>query len=68
MHRCYSYFVNKRPLWVYIVGVLVALGIVNYVSYLTGGAAKLHTSSLVSYGFILGLIAMYIAVHLYRWR
>ena len=59
---------NKRPLWVYVIGVLVALGIVNYIAWLTGGAAKLNTSMLVSAGFLLGMLAIYIAVHLYRWK
>ena len=59
---------KKRPLWAYVVGVIVALGIVNYIAWLTGGDAKLQTSELVSMGFLLGMLAMYIAVHLYTWK
>jgi len=59
---------KKRPLWVYVVGVFIALGIVNYLAWITGGAAKFHTSMLVSSGFLLGMLAMYIAVHLYSWK
>ena len=59
---------NKRPLYVYVIGVGVALVVVNYIAWLTGGDTKLHTSELVSVGFLLGMLAMYIAVHLYRWK
>jgi hypothetical protein len=54
---------DKRPLWLYVIGVVIALAAVNYLAWLTGGAAKLYTSELVSVGFLLGLLAMYIAVH-----
>ena len=59
---------KKRPLSTYVIGVLIALVIVNYIAWLTGGVAKLQTSGLVSIGFLLGMLAMYIAVHLYRWK
>ena len=59
---------EKRPLWLYVVVVIIALAIVNYIALLTGGDTKLHTSELVSLGFLLGMLAMYIAVHLYRWK
>ena len=52
----------------YVVGVIVALAVVNYIAWLTGGDTKLHTSELVSTGFLLGMLAMYIAAHLYRWK
>jgi hypothetical protein len=56
----------KRPLWIYIFGVIVALAIVNYLAWLVDSTATLHVSLLVSGGFLLGMLAMYIAVHLYR--
>ena len=52
----------------YIIGVIIVLTIVNYIAWLTGGDTKLHTSELVSFGFLLGMLAMYIAVHLYTWK
>jgi len=59
---------KKRPLWVYVIGVIVALAVVNYIAWLTGADTKLHMSELVSVGFLLGMLAMYIAVHLYQWK
>jgi hypothetical protein len=59
---------QKRPLSVYVIGVIIALAIVNYMAWLTGGEAKLRVSELVSCGFLLGMLAMYVAVHLYRWK
>ena len=59
---------KKRPLWLYVVGVIIALVIVNFISWMIGGAARLHTVELVSVEFLLGMLAMYIAVHLYRWE
>ncbi len=59
---------KKKSLWVYVVGVLIALVIVNILAWLTGGDTKFHTSALVSIGFLMGMLAMYIAVHLYRYK
>jgi hypothetical protein len=59
---------KKRPLRLYIVGVIIALGVVNYIAWLVDATATFHASLLVSGGFLLGLMAMYIAVHLYRWK
>ena len=59
---------KRRPLWLYVVSVIVALAIVNYMSWSLGGATRLLTVALVSLGFFLGMLAMYIAVHLYRWK
>jgi len=59
---------NKRPLYVYVIGVGVALILVNYLAWLVDSTAALHTSLMVSGGFLLGMLAMYIAVHLYKWK
>lgn len=59
---------RKRPLWVYVIGVVVVLAVVNYAAWLVDSAATFNTALTFSGGFLLGLLAMYIAVHLYRWK
>jgi hypothetical protein len=63
-----AFGLRKRPLYVYVIGVVVALVVVNYISWLIGGQTRLYMVELVSCGFLLGMLAMYIAVHLYRWK
>jgi len=38
------------------------------VFWFSGDTARFHTSALVSAGFLLGMLAMYIAVHMYSWK
>jgi 4-hydroxybenzoate polyprenyltransferase len=59
---------KKYPLGLYIVGVIVVLAIINYIAWSVGGEAKLKSFELLSAGFLLGMLAMYIAVHVYRWK
>lgn len=49
---------KQYPLWVYVIGVLVVLTLINLFAHLL----------LFSAGFLLGMLAMYIAVHLYKWK
>ena len=58
----------KKPLWIYVLGVVIALAIVNYLAWIVDSTSALHTSLLISGGFLLGMLAMYIAVHLYRYK
>jgi hypothetical protein len=59
---------KKYPLSLYVVGVIIVLVIVNYLSWFVGGEARLKSFELFSSGFLLGMLAMYIAVHIYRWK
>lgn len=57
--------IKRFPLWVYVVATVVAWAIVLFaVSQLR--PAELTTVFGVGAGFYLGLLAMYIAVHVYR--
>jgi hypothetical protein len=59
---------NKRPLYVYIIGVAVVwLAILCAAWFLAGGV---HFSGALALCFMfgLGMLAMYIAVHIYRWK
>ena len=59
---------NKRPLYVYVIGVIVAWAIVLISSWFGVIWAPFHDVVAVCVGFALGMLAMYIAVHLYRWK
>ncbi len=52
---------KQISLWVYVVGVIVVLGIVNLL-------VVSSSIAVFSGGFLLGMLAMYIAVHLYKWK
>ncbi len=51
---------------VHVAGAIVALAIVNYVSWLTSGVIFGNVASM-SIGFLLGMLAMSIAARVYRW-
>jgi hypothetical protein len=59
---------KRFPLYLYVIGVIIVLLLINYIAWLVGGAAKLESFELLSGGFLLGMLAMYIAVHIYRWK
>lgn len=59
---------KKRPLNRYVIGVIVVLIIVNIISWFIGGEERAQMVSHVSIGFLLGMLAMYIAVHMYKWK
>jgi high-affinity Fe2+/Pb2+ permease len=59
---------NKRPLYIYVVAVAVVWAILLYIA-LSFGSGRLHTyAAPVCAGFFLGMLAMYIAVHVYKWK
>lgn len=59
---------KKYPLGLYVVGVIIVLVFGNYIAWYVGGDAKLRSFELHSLSFLLGMLAMYIGVHLYRWK
>ena len=59
---------EKSPLSHYVIAVVIVLALVNCLHWYLGGEARLKTVGSFSIGFMLGMLAMYIAVHLYRWK
>jgi len=59
---------KKYPLGLYVIGVIIALALINYIAWSVGGVTKLESFALHSGSFLLGMLAMYIAVHIYRWK
>jgi hypothetical protein len=59
---------NKKPLYVYVIAVAVVWAILLSVAW-SLGSGRFHTyAAPVCAGFFLGMLAMYIAVHLYKWK
>lgn len=58
----------RPPLTRYVVGVLIAWAIVLCLARFIGGEERFTTVALLCTGFFLGMLAMYIAVHLYKWQ
>jgi hypothetical protein len=58
---------NKRPLYVYVIATAIVWAL------LLGGVwflatPRFHDILTVCGGFFIGMLAMYIAVHVYRWK
>lgn len=52
---------KKRPLWFYVIAVIVVLAVLNFL-------AVSRDIEAVSGGILIGMLAMYIAVHFYKWK
>ncbi len=59
---------NKKSLLWYVVGVIVVMVVVLCIRWLIGGEPSVQTIEIFCAGFLLGMLGMYIAVHLYRWK
>ena len=57
---------NRFPLIVYVIGVAVVWAVILGVTWFIGSPAQFSTFARVGLGFALGMLAMYIAVHVYR--
>jgi hypothetical protein len=62
----WRHWVKRVPLIVYVIGVAIAWAVVLGLSWFIGGPARFNTFILVCLGFWLGMLAMYIAVHVYK--
>ena len=57
---------KRLPLIVYVIGVAIAWAVVLGLAWFIGGLAQFSTFALVCVGFALGMLSMYIAVHVYK--
>ncbi len=57
---------NRAPLIVYVIAVAVVWAVILGVLWFLGDIARFQTFALVCTGFALGMLAMYIAVHVYK--
>ena len=57
---------DKAPLSRYVVGVVLVLAVVVSAVWLFGGTAKAAKLAHFAAAFLLGMAAMYIAMHVYK--
>ena len=57
---------NRFPLIIYVIGVAVVWAVILGAMWFLGDIARFQTFALICLGFALGMIAMYIAVHVYK--
>jgi uncharacterized membrane protein len=59
---------TKPPLTRFVIGVLVVLAIILCFRWFIGGRPFFSTVAIFCAGYLIGMLAMYIAVHLYSWK
>jgi hypothetical protein len=59
---------TKPPLTRYVIGVLIVWAIILCSAWFMRGRKNFRTLALFCAGFLIGMLAMYIAVHLYTWQ
>jgi peptidoglycan/LPS O-acetylase OafA/YrhL len=58
--------IKRFPLIVYVIAVAVVWAVLLATMWFLGDIARFQTFALICLGFALGMIAMYIAVHVYK--
>jgi peptidoglycan/LPS O-acetylase OafA/YrhL len=58
--------IKRFPLIVYVIAVAVVWAVLLAAMWFSGDIARFQTFALICLGFALGMIAMYIAVHVYK--
>lgn len=56
----------KRPLYIYVTAVAIVWASILGSMWFLDRTTSLHTLTLMCLGFALGMLAMYIAMHVYR--
>lgn len=57
---------HKQPLKVYVIGVIIVWVFALCAAWFIGGSTRFTTFALVCLGFLLGMLAMFIAMHVYK--
>jgi len=58
----------KHPLSQYLIAVAVVWIVILCVAWFTGGEQRFKPLAMVFGGFVIGMVAMYIAMHVYSWK
>lgn len=56
-----------KPLTNYIIAVTVVWAVILLVTWFLDGGARFKTFALICSGFAIGMLAMFIAMHVYKW-
>jgi len=59
---------GKTSLVVYVIAVVIVWAIILSVLWFTGNRPLFNKLSIFGMGFMIGMLAMWIAVHLYKWK
>ncbi len=59
---------KRHPLSLYVTGVIIVLAILNGIAWFAGQGMHARNVSSFSGGFLMGMLAMYIAMHIYRYK
>jgi peptidoglycan/LPS O-acetylase OafA/YrhL len=57
---------NRAPLNRYVIGVVIVLAIAVCMAWFIGGSARAWKVSHFAAAFLLGMLAMYVAMHVYK--
>jgi hypothetical protein len=59
---------KKNKLWIYVIAVIVVLVMANGIAFTLGGRDKLANMEIFSFGYLIGMTSMFIAIHFYKWK
>jgi hypothetical protein len=59
---------SQHPLYQYVIAVIVVLAAAIGLVWIIRGPEYAREASIFAGGFLVGMFAMYIAVHVYAWK
>ncbi len=63
-----SQSMKRLPLGLYVAAVIIVLAFVNGIARFAKAGTHAHGTGIFSLGFLMGMFAMYFAVHVYRYK